>query len=67
MKITMLDTRRGSEDGFAVRRFHKGTTYEVGEGLARSFIRQGWATAVEPPSLFDTVKGIVTAFDAGKS
>ena len=66
MKITMLDTRRGSDDGHIVKRFRKGTAYEVADGLARSFIRQGWAVAVESSSLFDTVKGIVAAYDASK-
>jgi len=39
----MLETRRGSEDGFAVLRFEKGRRYEVAESLARAFIRCGWA------------------------
>lgn len=44
MHILMLETRRGSEDGFAVRCFEGGRRYRVAESLARAFIRAGWAT-----------------------
>ncbi|MHC5537544.1 hypothetical protein ACYOEI_04855 [Singulisphaera rosea] len=47
MKITMLETRRGTEDGFTVRRFLKGDTYDVTHALAVTFIRQGWALKAE--------------------
>ena len=43
MRILMLETRRGSEDGFIVRRFDAGQTYELAQMLARRFIRRGWA------------------------
>jgi hypothetical protein len=43
MQITMLETRRGSENGQMVRRYEKGQTYEVAEMLGRSFIGSGWA------------------------
>jgi len=43
MMIRMLDTKRGSSDGFAVHQFHKGCFYivgeELGESLAKSFLR----------------------------
>lgn len=49
--IKMLETRRGSEDGFAVRRFDAGQVLEVGKDirdtLARSFIVNGWAREQE--------------------
>lgn len=49
MLIFMLETRRGSEDGFAVRQFLAGMTYEVADTLARSFLRAGWAIEPSPP------------------
>lgn len=63
MQITMLETRRGSEDGRIVKWFHMDETYELADMLARSFIAKGWAYPNES-SLFETVKGIVTAFDS---
>ncbi|MDE3037138.1 MAG: hypothetical protein KGJ21_01585 [Pseudomonadota bacterium] len=46
----MLDTRRGSEDGFVVRRFYKDCTYDVADSLAQAFIRAGWAIKLREPS-----------------
>lgn len=47
MKIRMLETHRGSDDGFTVRRYHKDILYAVGnsigDSLARCFIAQGYA------------------------
>lgn len=43
MQITMTITRRGSEDGFSVKRYESGETYELGDSLARKFIREGSA------------------------
>lgn len=37
MKITMKETKRGSEDGHSVRLFEAYKTYDVRDGLARSF------------------------------
>ena len=47
MKIQMLKTVRGSEDGFVVKRYHKGNEYDVRDTLARSFIRKGEAIVIE--------------------
>jgi hypothetical protein len=47
MRIKMLETRRGSEDGFTVRRFEEGEQYDVAEGLARQFLKDGWAYNAE--------------------
>jgi hypothetical protein len=47
MQITMLETRRGSEDAFTVRRFEKGETYEVADALGRRFLNAGWAYSAE--------------------
>lgn len=46
MKIKMLGTHRGSEDGFIVKQYHKDLIYDVADMLARSFIRHGWAVEV---------------------
>lgn len=44
----MLETRRGSEDGFVVRRFHKNHCYDIADTLARAFINAGWAAKYNP-------------------
>ena len=46
VKIKMLQTRKGTEDGFVVRQFYKGETYLVREGLARYFFAMGYAREV---------------------
>ena len=55
MHILMLETHRGSEDGFVVRCFETGMFYEVADALARTFISRGWAAESEyfslPPPL----------------
>jgi|GEM_PF-5105191 len=38
MQITMLETRRGTENDFTVRRLYEGETHEVMETLGRTFI-----------------------------
>lgn len=43
MKIKMLQTRRGSEDGFNVQRFEQGQSYDMADSLARQFLKEGWA------------------------
>lgn len=47
MKIKMLETRRGTEDGFTVRQFFAGEEYEVRDHLARSFFTAGFAVMVK--------------------
>ena len=54
MHIIMLQTRRGSEDGFTVRCFQAGKHYDVVDTLARSFIRARWARETEP-----SIKGAI--------
>lgn len=49
MRITFKETRRLSEDGFTVRRFEAGQTYEVADSAARAAIRNGWAFEPEQP------------------
>jgi hypothetical protein len=46
MLIQMLETRRGSEDGFAVRCFQQGQCYDMADTLARALINAGFA--IEP-------------------
>lgn len=46
MQVRMLQTRRGTEDGYVVRRFDKGTTYEMSGFLARQFLANQWAFLV---------------------
>lgn len=56
MFIRMLDTRRGCEDGFSVRRFYNGNVYDtdadgiggIRHSLALSFIFWGYAEVVKP-------------------
>ncbi len=43
MKILMLQTRYGSEDGFVVRRFTQNQEYEVADSLGVYFVRIGAA------------------------
>lgn len=47
MQVTMKETRRGSEDGFTVRCYEQGETYDIADGLARAFLRDGSATRIE--------------------
>jgi len=54
MKIIMLQTRYGSEDGFSVRLFRQNQEYEIAETLGAHFVRVGAAINKEksrfPPS-----------------
>lgn len=43
MLIKMNATRRGSEDGFAVKCFEKGVVYDIADSLAHYFIHHGLA------------------------
>lgn len=47
MLIKMLETRRGCEDGHRVHRYVKGETYDMMDGLARTFMMNGWAYNAE--------------------
>ncbi len=40
MKIKMLETKDGSNDGVTVETFKKGETYDVGTRLCDNFVRQ---------------------------
>lgn len=43
MKIKMLKTKRGTEDGFTVRRYIKGEVYDVAHTLACELMRNAGA------------------------
>lgn len=47
MKILMLETRRGSEDGHIPRPFKAGEIYDIAHTLAAAFINVGWAVKME--------------------
>jgi len=42
-KITMTQTRRGTNDGFTTYMYECGETYSVDDHLARQFVANGWA------------------------
>ena len=48
MKVTMLDTRYGSCDGFAVQLYSKDREYDLPDALASNFLRKGFAYNSEP-------------------
>lgn len=69
-KIVMLQTRRGSEDGFGTEEFFKGACYDVRDNMACRFICDGFAVAAaiwipnivsRPPLItrFSRLKGAV--------
>lgn len=41
MRLRMLETRRGTEDGFTIRLYEAGCEYDIADTLARSFIADG--------------------------
>jgi hypothetical protein len=47
MRVRMLETRRGTEDGFTIRQYMRGMEYDMGDGLAYAFIAAGMAMKVE--------------------
>lgn len=53
MRVLMLYTRFGSEDGFVVRRFLEGVRYDMADSLARYFIRAKWAVECTGDELVD--------------
>ena len=49
MRIRMLETRRGTENGFTINRYERDKEYEMGDSLASAFIAAGFAVKVHPP------------------
>jgi hypothetical protein len=43
MYVVMIETTRGSEDGFTIRYFKQGKSYDVADMLARALISAGQA------------------------
>lgn len=43
MRITMLETRRATEDGQVIKLYREGESYEVPDHLARFFLAAGYA------------------------
>jgi hypothetical protein len=48
MRLRMLSTTNGAEDGYTVREYREGVEYDIGgsaraDDLARVFLREGWA------------------------
>jgi hypothetical protein len=48
MKVRMTETRRASDDGFTVKRFHAGEEYNVSHSLYIVFLNNAWAVSLEP-------------------
>lgn len=47
MHIKMLETRRGTEDGFTIHQFIRDQEYDVAETLAHAFLAAGFAVPVK--------------------
>lgn len=48
MLLTMLETRRGTEDGYTIRLYVRGETYNLGDTLAHAFLSAGFAIPTLP-------------------
>lgn len=46
-KITMLETRRGTQDGYRIELFESGKTYTVTDDLAYRFLKDRYAALGE--------------------
>lgn len=55
MYLHMLETRRGSEDGFHVKQYIKGWTYEVADMLACYFIKNKCAIKATEDQVLDYI------------
>lgn len=51
MLVLFSETRRLSEDGFAVKVYEKGHAYDLADNAARRAINKGWASKVDDDSL----------------
>jgi len=49
--LTMLYTRKGTEDGITVKEYREGNTYMLSASLARAFLAAGFAVASKKMSL----------------
>lgn len=57
MKIRMLETALGADDGFTVRTYEAGVEYDVSEALAREFLGAKQAEAANPHPLDHDANG----------
>lgn len=48
MRVKMLETRRGTEDGYTIRKYYRNEEYEMSDSLARAFLAAGFAVRVLP-------------------
>lgn len=58
MRVRMLQTRRGTEDGFTIRQYMQDVEYDMGDGLAYAFIAAGFAMKCSGPGTPCTPKKI---------
>lgn len=47
MKLKMLMTRKGCEDGFTVKEYKQGMIYDIRPSLARAFLAAGFAIRLD--------------------
>ncbi len=47
MRVLMIETRKGTEDGFTIREYIAGHEYDLREHLARAFLAAGFAIPIE--------------------
>ena len=47
MQIKMLETRRGTEDGFTIQQFIRDQEYDVTDSLAQVFLSAGFAISMK--------------------
>ena len=45
--IRMLQSRKGTEDGFIIKQYEENYCYEVRENTARGFFAAGWAEKLD--------------------
>lgn len=47
MRIRMLKTQKGSEDGIRLERHVEGETYDLGAYLSGVYVREGWGVPAD--------------------
>ena len=55
MKLKMLLTRKGCEDGFRVKEYKAGEIYEIRDGLAKAFLMAGFCVPVDQQKITRSV------------
>ena len=58
VKIKMLRSIPGSDDGILTQLYSKGIVYEVGEKLANSFIKAEYAEKINSDDVVEQIKAI---------